>query len=267
MDMVFSIEILPALADNYIYVVSDDALGLAMVVDPSDADVVLRYLRKKDLHLALILNTHYHTDHIAGNLKLQKEYGAAIVGPDKEKHRIEGLTRGVDNDALVTFSDLRGKVIETPGHTSGHISFYFPSIKALFCGDTLFSLGCGRLFEGTAAQLWESISKLRELPDDTLIYCGHEYTEPNAKFAILLDKNNAELKMRVTDVTALRKRGRPTIPVKMELEKKTNPFMRVDCKDFQTNLEKSGFPVQGTDPAAIFGALRAAKDRFTPDAK
>lgn len=265
--MVFSIELLPALADNYIYVVSDSDLGLAMVVDPGDADVVLRYLRKKDLHLALILNTHYHTDHIAGNAKLQKEYGAPIVGPDKEKHRIEGITRGVDNNDVVTFSDLRGQVMDTPGHTSGHISFYFPALKALFCGDTIFSLGCGRVFEGSAAQLWQSISSIRNLPDDTMLYCGHEYSEKNAKFAMLLDKNNSELKLRVAEITDQRRKDLPTLPVKLSDEKKTNPFMRVDCPDFMKTLTKNGFPVEGTDPAAIFGALRAAKDRFNPDAK
>lgn len=265
--MTFSIELLPALADNYICVVSDSALGLAMVVDPGDADVVLRHLRKNDLHLALILNTHYHTDHIAGNAKLQKEYGAPIVGPDKEKHRIDGLTRGVDHNDIVTFSDLRGQVINTPGHTSGHISFYFPALKALFCGDTVFSLGCGRVFEGSAAQLWESIVTLRNLPEETLLYCGHEYSEKNAKFALLLDKNNSDLKLRAAEITDLRKKGLPTLPVKLGSEKKTNPFMRVDCPDFLKTLNKNGFPVEGTDPGAIFGALRSAKDRFNPDTK
>ncbi|MDD3287412.1 MAG: hydroxyacylglutathione hydrolase [Alphaproteobacteria bacterium] len=262
--MGFSIDILPALADNYIYMVSDSDLGLAMAVDPGDADVVRRFLQKKDLHLALILNTHHHSDHINGNEKLQKEYGSPIVGPDKEKHHINGMTRGLSQGDVVTFSDLRGEVIETPGHTSGHISFYFPSLKALFCGDTLFSLGCGRMFEGNAVQLWDSLMTIRKLPDDTLVYCGHEYTEKNSKFAMLLDKDNSELKLRVAEVNDLRRKGLPTLPVKLGMEKKTNPFLRVDCQDFQNTLNKNGFPVQGTDPAAIFGALRAAKDRFNP---
>lgn len=263
--MGFTIEILPALADNYIYLVCDRDLGLAMVVDPGDADVVRRELQKRDLHLAVILNTHYHTDHIAGNLKLQNEYGAPVIGPDLEKHRIEGLTRGVNQGDIVTFSDLRGQVLDVPGHTSGHVAFHFPALKAVFCGDTLFSLGCGRLFEGTAAQMWESVQKLRALPDDTLLYSGHEYTEKNAKFALLLDKDNAELKLRIADVSNLRRKGLPTLPVALAQERQTNPFLRVDQPDFQKNLAKNGFPVQGTDPAAIFGALRAAKDRFNPD--
>jgi hydroxyacylglutathione hydrolase len=260
--MGFTVDLLPALADNYIYLVSDIALGLAMAVDPGDADVVRRVLQKKDLHLALILNTHHHSDHTGGNVKLQHEYGSPVIGPGNEAHPIEGLSRGVEQGNMVSFSDLRGQVIATPGHTSGSIAFYFPEIKSLFCGDTLFSLGCGRLFEGTSAQLWASLSALRKLPDDTLIYCGHEYTEKNAQFAMMLDKNNPELKLRVNEVTELRRKGLPTLPVTMEIEKKTNPFLRVDDPGFQKMLAKAGFPIDGADPAAIFGALRSAKDRF-----
>src|ERR1700744_1121470 len=135
--MAFTVEIIPAFTDNYIYLVADTDLGLAMAVDPGDADVVLRALKKRDLHLSLILNTHHHKDHIGGNAKLQREYGAPIIGPAKERSRIEGLARGVAHADTVTFSTLRGQVIETHGHTSGHIAFYFPQIRALFCGDTL----------------------------------------------------------------------------------------------------------------------------------
>jgi hydroxyacylglutathione hydrolase len=156
-------------------------------------------------------------------------------------------------------------VLETHGHTSGHIAFYFPQIKALFCGDTLFSLGCGRLFEGTAAQLWQSLIILRDLPDDTLIYCGHEYTEANAKFALLVDKNNSALKARADEAAGLRHKGQPTLPARLGDEKLANPFLRADSPDFLQALAKNGFPVQGTDPAAIFGSLRAAKDRFNSE--
>lgn len=260
--MAFSIDVLPALADNYIYMISDVSLGLAMAVDPGDADVVLRYLRKKDLHLALILNTHHHHDHTTGNAKLQHDYGAPVIGPAKEETRIEKISRGVDDGAVVTFSDLRGRVIETIGHTEGHIAYYFPSLKALFSGDCLFSLGCGRLFEGSPADQWHSLTKLRTLPDDTLLYAGHEYTERNSQFALILDKNNKDLKLRIEEVAALRRKGLPTMPVTLGLEKKTNPFLRVDDPAFQAMLAKNGFPVDGADPAAIFGSLRAAKDRF-----
>lgn len=260
--MTFSIDLLPSGADNYISVVSDTALGLAMAVDPGDADVVLRFLRKKDLHLALILNTHHHHDHTGGNLKLQHDYGAPIIGPSKEETRIEGVSRAVDDGDMVTFSDLKGRVIETPGHTAGHTSFYFPALKALFSGDCLFSLGCGRLFEGTPADMWHSLLKLRALPDDTLLYAGHEYTERNSQFALMLDKDNADLKIRAHDVAELRRKGLPTLPSKLSEEKRLNPFLRIDDPAFQKRLVKTGIPTDGADPAAIFGALRSAKDRF-----
>ncbi len=260
--MTFSIDILPSGADNYIYMVSDSALGLAMAIDPCDADVVLRYLRKKDLHLALILITHHHHDHTGGNGKLQHEYGAPIIGPSKEETRLEGLSRSVDEGAIVTFSDIKGYVMETPGHTVGHTSYYFPRLKALFTGDCLFSLGCGRLFEGSSAEMWVSLTKLRALPDDTLVYAGHEYTERNGQFALLLDKNNVELKAYVDNVAALRRKGAPTLPSTLGVEKKLNPFLRVDDPAFQKILNRTGFATDGADPAAIFGALRSAKDRF-----
>ena len=262
MAMGFDVEVLTALADNYIYVVSDASLGLAMAVDPGDPDVVQRFLRKKDLHLALILNTHYHHDHTGGNTKLHHEYGAPVIGPAKEENRIEKISRGVDDGDMVTFSDLRGKVIETHGHTDGHVSYYFPALKALFSGDCLFSLGCGRLFEGTPAQQWHSLEKLRKLPDDTLLYAGHEYTDRNGRFALLLDKDNQELKKRVEKAADLRRNGLPTLPVLLGEEKRTNPFLRVDDPVFQKAIAKNGFSVDGADPAAIFGALRSAKDRF-----
>lgn len=260
--MAFTVDILPAFTDNYIFLVSDADLGLAMVVDPGDANVVLKHLKAKDLFLALILNTHHHNDHIGGNEKLVHEYGAPVIGPAAEMSRIGQLSRGVRQNDVVTFSNLHGKVFETHGHTSGHISFYFPEIKALFCGDTMFSLGCGRLFEGTPAQMWASLTALRTLPDDTSVYCAHEYTENNAKFALAVDKNNEALKNRVAEVVALRKQGKPTIPSLLGVEKATNPFLRADNADFQKSLNKAGLAAQGTDPAAIFGSLRAAKDRF-----
>lgn len=260
--MGFSVDILPAFADNYIYLVGDSDLGLAMVVDPGDPEPVLRTLKEKDLYLALILNTHHHKDHVGGNAKLQREFGAPIIGPAKERGRIDNLARGVEKGDAITFSTLRGEVIETHGHTSGHIAFYFPGIKALFCGDTLFSLGCGRLFEGTAVEMWASLSALRNLPDDTLIYCGHEYTEANAKFALALDKNNLALKERVAQAAEQRQKGKPTLPAVLGNEKQTNPFLRADRPDFLAALAKSGLAAQGMEPAAVFGAIRAAKDRF-----
>lgn len=260
--MAFTVETLPAFTDNYIFLISDADLGLAMVVDPGDASVVLKYLEAKGLHLALILNTHHHKDHIGGNEKLMHDYGAPIIGPAAEMSYIGPLSRGVRQGDLVTFSTLQGQVIETHGHTSGHISYYFPQLKALFCGDTIFSLGCGRLFEGNAAEMWASLLALRALPDDTLVYTAHEYTESNARFALAVDKNNEALKSRAAEATALRKQGLPTIPSLLGVEKLANPFLRADNPDFQKALGKVGLAAEGTDPAAIFGSLRAAKDRF-----
>jgi hydroxyacylglutathione hydrolase len=214
------------------------------------------------LYLALILNTHHHSDHVAGNAKLQQEFGAPVIGPSKEAHPIEGLSRGVEEGAVVTFSDIKGRVLSIPGHTAGHVAYYFPELKALFCGDTLFSLGCGKLLEGTSADLWGSLVKLRALPDDTMIYAGHENTERNAKFALALDGKNPDLLKRAEEVAALRKKGKPTLPVSLAQEKKTNPFLRIDDPDFKLLLNKKGFPALDADPAAMFGALRSAKDQF-----
>ncbi len=260
--MSFTVELLPAFADNYIFLVSDSDLGLAMVVDPGDGDVVIRALKQRDLHLSLILNTHHHSDHVGGNDKLQREYGAPIIGPAKEKNRITGLSRAVNHGDVVTFSTLRGEVIATQGHTAGHISFYFPQIKALFCGDTLFSLGCGKLFEGTAVEMWDSLKLLRALPDDSQVYCAHEYSENNGKFASAIDKNNEALKARVAEITALRKAGKPTIPALLGNEKLCNPFLRADQSDLRRALAKAGVAPEDADAAAVFGTMRQAKDKF-----
>jgi hydroxyacylglutathione hydrolase len=260
--MSFKIELLPAFADNYIFLVSDSDLGLAMVVDPGDGDVVLKALKERDLHLSLILNTHHHADHVGGNDKLQREYGAPIIGPAKEKARITGMSRAVAHGDTITFSTLRAEVFATHGHTAGHISYYFPQLKALFCGDTLFSLGCGRLFEGTPVEMWDSLKMLRTLPDDTQVYCAHEYSESNAKFALAIDKNNEALKARAAEIATLRREGKPTIPALLGSEKLANPFLRVDQTDLRKALAKAGLVAEDADPAAVFGTIRSAKDRF-----
>lgn len=260
--MPFLIDVVPAFADNYIYLIGDTDLGLAMVVDPGDADAVKRALKKRDWHLTLILNTHHHNDHIGGNAMLKQAYGAAVIGPHAERAKIGNLDRAVQEGDTVTFSDLRGHVIAVPGHTSGHIAFHFPGLPALFCGDALFSLGCGRLFEGTATEMWQSLQKIRVLPPETDIYCGHEYTEHFARFALMLEKDSVPLLQKLRAVKTLRLAGKPTLPARLAEEIRLNPFLRVDQPDFQQTLVKHGFPVQGADPAAVFAAIRAAKDRF-----
>ncbi len=260
--MSFSIELLPAFNNNYIFVVADHDLGLAMVVDPGDGELVCRELKKRDLYLALILNTHHHNDHVGGNDRLQQEFGAPVIGPVKEKAHIPGISRGVAQGDVVTFSTLRGQVIETGGHTDGSISYYFPQLDTLFCGDTLFTLGCGRLNEGNPQQMWESLKRIRALPENTLLYCGHEYAELNAAFAVLVDKGNEELQVRVAEITSLRKQGKPTVPSMLGSEKRCNPFLRADDPVFRSVLAKERVAPEDADAAAVFGKLRAAKDQF-----
>ncbi len=260
--MSFKIEVLPALSDNYISIISDRDLGLAMVVDPGDGELVSKALKERDLYLALILNTHHHPDHTGGNERLQEEFGAPVIGPIKEKGLIPGISRGVADGDLITFSTLRGRVLATYGHTDGHISYYFPQIKALFCGDVLFPLGCGRAIEGDTAQLWNSLRILSGLPDETQIYCGHEYGEINAKFALMVDPDNEALKVRAAEIAALRKAGRPTVPSVMEIEKRCNPFLRTDQPDLRKALAKAKIAPEDADPAAVFGLLRSTKDHF-----
>jgi hydroxyacylglutathione hydrolase len=259
--MSFSIELLPAFTDNYVFLVTDKDLGLAMVVDPSDGDVVLRALKKNDLYLALILNTHHHNDIARSNEKLQQEFGAPIIGPAHEKNQMPGLSRAVKNGDIATFSTLRGQVLAAD-HTAGHVSYYFPELKALFCGDALFSLGCGRLFEGNPVQMWEFLKILRAQPDETQVYCAHEYSENNAKFAAAIDKNNAAIKARVAEIEAARKAGRPTIPFSLGAEKMGNPFLRADQEDLRKSLSKAGLAACDADAAAVFSTIRSAKDRL-----
>jgi hydroxyacylglutathione hydrolase len=260
--MSFKIELLPVLTDNYVFLVTDQDLGLAMVVDPGDGEAVLRELKRRDLYPALILNTHHHPDHIGGNDKLQQEYGAPVIGPAKEKGFITGISRAVMHGDVVTFSTLRGEVLNTPGHTDGSVSYYFPQLKALFCGDTLFTLGCGRLIEGNPQQMWESLKLITALPEDTLIYSGHEYGEANAKFALAVDKGNPDLTARTAEIAALRKAGKPTVPTLLGSEKRCNPFLRTDNPDFRKALAVGKVAPEDADPAAVFGKLRSAKDHF-----
>lgn len=219
------IKIIPALQDNYIYILTASD-GTVAVIDPAEAAPVIEHMEQTGKKPVYILNTHHHHDHTGGNQALKERYGCEIIGPASDSHRISCLDRGVGEDDTVNIGDATAQIIETPGHTSGHICFWFKDDHILFAGDTLFSMGCGRLFEGTAEQMWHSLSKLAGLPDDTQIYCGHEYTEANGRFSLTLEPENDAIKKRMAEVKALRAAGKPTLPVSLATEKKTNLFLR-----------------------------------------
>jgi hydroxyacylglutathione hydrolase len=238
----------PCLSDNYGFLVRDDATGKVATIDTPDADAILAQLETLGWSLDLILNTHWHPDHAGGNAAVQAATGAAIVGPP-EVTRIAPLDRAVGEGDTVDLGETTLSVIDTGGHTLGHIAYLDAKDHIAFVGDTLFALGCGRLFEGTAEQMWGSLSKLTALPDDTTVYCAHEYTAANARFALSVDDAPA-LKDRASAVFAARGRGEPTVPTTIGLEKATNPFLRAPL--LRPHLA----------PAEAFGEIRAAKDGF-----
>ena len=248
-----TIEIVPRLSDNYAYLVKSG--DYCAIVDPSEAAPVRAALARTGWKLTHILNTHHHLDHCGGNLDLKQETGAKVIGPGKDAARIPGLDVGVDETTGWEFDGRKVQVLEVPAHTSGAITFVIDGNA--FTGDTLFTLGCGRLFEGDPQMMWTSLSKLMTLPDDTKVWCGHEYTQSNGRFALTLEPGNAELKARMAQVSAARDDGRPTVPSTMGLEKKTNPFLRPDSVEIRKSLgmEQAG-------DVAVFGEIRARKDKF-----
>ena len=251
--MASEIEIIPCLSDNYAYLVkSGEACA---VVDPSEAWPVLAALKRRGWKLTHILNTHHHLDHCGGNLDLKRKTGAVVVGPGKDAARIPGLDVGVDEASGWEFDGRMVRVLEVPAHTTGAITFVIDGDA--FTGDTMFLMGCGRLFEGDPQMMWTSLSKLMTLPDETRIYCGHEYTESNGRFALTLEPGNQALQARVAEVKATRAKGQPTVPATMVIEKQTNPFLRPDNAEIRKNL---GMEKAGT--VAAFGEIRARKDRF-----
>lgn len=235
--MSLTIELIPILQDNYCYLLTTDD-GLCAVVDPGEAAPVLDVLERRGLTLDTIFNTHHHYDHTDGNAALIAATGAKLVGPKAEEARIAGMDIMLAEGETFAFGGYRFDVLDTPAHTRGHICFYCAQAKALFCGDTLFSLGCGRLFEGTADDLFAAFEKIRALPDDTLIYCGHEYTQANGRFCLQHDPDNAALRARMADVDALRAAGKPTLPVSLKMEKETNIFLRAPTPDALGHLRR-----------------------------
>ncbi|KAG7669762.1 hypothetical protein Ndes2526B_g06114 [Nannochloris sp. 'desiccata'] len=252
------IERVKCLSDNYSWLLHDPSTGATAVVDPAETAPVVEALRRKGWNLTTILNTHHHSDHVGGNLALKARYNATIIGPAADVDRIPGIDIALKDGDSAEVGNAKLVCFDTPAHTKGHVTYFFADSKALFPGDTLFSMGCGRLFEGTPAQMWSSLQKLIPLPDDTQVYCAHEYTQSNARFALSIDGNNPDLQRRKEEVDTARAHGEPTIPCLLGDEKKVNPFLRPDNKEIREAL---GVPADASNEEA-FAAIRAAKDRF-----
>lgn len=252
------IELVPCLSDNYAYILHDIDTGTVGVVDPSEATPVIDALSKKNRNLNYILNTHHHHDHTGGNVELKARYGAKVIGSATDKERIPGIDIHLNDGDKWMFAGHEVQVMDTPGHTRGHVSFYFAGSGAIFTGDTLFSLSCGKLFEGTPQEMQSSLGKIMSLPDDTSIYCGHEYTLNNTDFALKLEPGNKELRSYAGHVASLRSKGLPTIPTTLKMEKACNPFLRTSNTQIRQSLN---IPATADDAEAL-GIIRQAKDNF-----
>ena len=251
--MTVEIAVVPCLRDNYAYLVK--AGDSCAVVDPSEPGPVTAALEARGWRLSHILNTHHHLDHTGGNLALKQATGALVVGPGKDAARIPGLDVGVDEASGWEFAGLPVQILEVPAHTRGAITFVIDGNA--FTGDTLFAMGCGRLFEGDPAMMWASLSKLMRLPDTTKVWCGHEYTENNGRFALTLEPGNQALQERMKAVRAARDAGRTTMPSDIKLEKATNPFLRMASPEIRKALG-----MENAGEVALFGEVRRRKDSF-----
>ncbi len=246
---------LPVLTDNYIYVIHDSVSQETAVVDPALAQPVLDILNKKGWQLNYIFNTHHHSDHIGGNLELKYKTGCEVIASKQDFHRIPGIDCSVNEGDRLSLGKHPVNVIFTPGHTLGHIVFHFFEDAILFCGDTLFVMGCGRLFEGTAEQMWHSLQKLKALPPVTKVFCTHEYTVANGCFAMTVEPNNTVLQLHMIEVQRCRSQNKPTVPTTIADELATNPFFREDSADLQCTID-----MLGRTPVEIFAEVRRLKN-------
>lgn len=254
--MAAEIRIFPCLNDNYGYLIHDPATKATASIDAPEAAPVVKALQKEGWTLTDILVTHHHGDHVGGVAELKQKYNCRVVAPHDKAKAIANVDLRVKEGDTVKVGSLAARVLETPGHTLDHVSYMFDGDKALFAADTLFSIGCGRVFEGNYPMMWESLLKLRALPDDTRVYCGHEYTAANVKFALTVEPENAALKARAEEVARQRAANQPTIPTLLGEEKKANVFLRADVPQVAANVGMSG-----KDAADVFGEIRERKNR------
>lgn len=247
----------PCLSDNYGVLIHDPQSLETAAIDTPDAEAINAALQEKGWRLTQILITHHHWDHTQGNAALKAAHQCVIIGPEEERGKIDGLDVGVSDGDIINVCGRTIQVIKTGGHTLGHVTYYSATDAVAFAGDALFPLGCGRMFEGTPELMWDGLSRLRDLPPETVIYCGHEYTEANARFAITIDPDNTALHNRADAIRKLREDGLPTVPTTLAQELETNPFLRVDASGVQANLSMTGHSLSD-----IFGEIRRRKDTF-----
>lgn len=255
--MTLEILTIPCLADNYAFLLRDQATGKVALVDAPESYPIQAALKDKGWKLDMVLLTHHHYDHVDGLPELVEEFSPAIVGAKADAHRLPPLDLALNESDTFTLGESEGHVIDVSGHTLGHIAFHFPSAKAVFTADSLMALGCGRLFEGTAEMMWASLSKLAALPADTIVYSGHEYTASNAKFALTVEPKNAALQARAADITSKRAAGIPTVPSTLAEELATNPFLRAHLPEM-----KSATGMPDATNVEVFAAIRKRKDNF-----
>ncbi|MGE4062591.1 MAG: hydroxyacylglutathione hydrolase [Rhodospirillaceae bacterium] len=248
---------IPVLSDNFVYLAREPRSGAVAAVDPAVAEPVLAEANRLGWTITHILNTHHHPDHVGGNMEIKEATGCVIVGPGHDPDRIPGMDVQVMDGDVYALGEEKAEVFFVPGHTRGHIAYWFKDSDALFCGDTMFSIGCGRLFEGTPQQMWASLKRLRALPPSTRIYCAHEYTESNIRFAVTVDPQNEALRKREKEVKALRAAGKYSVPSLLGEEQAANPFLRADAPELAAAMGMAG-----RDPVDVFAEVRRRKDVF-----
>ncbi|WP_066552841.1 hydroxyacylglutathione hydrolase [Croceicoccus bisphenolivorans] len=245
----------PCLSDNYGFLLHDTDSNETVCIDTPDAEAYMREAAARGWQITQIWNTHWHPDHAGGNVAVKNATGCRVTAPAVDAPKIAAVDRTVNGGDTVAIGDCVAQVIDVGGHTNGHIAYYLPDVGIAFVGDSVFALGCGRMFEGTPDQFWASLKRIRELPDETLLYCAHEYTEANARFALHADPDNAELRDYAEEIRARRTHGEPTVPTRLSRECATNPFLRADRPDIRARWG-------GDTPEDTFAALRLAKDNF-----